>query len=417
MVMRDRKACRFAAATAALIWILATVAVPVCADEPAAKSEQKPALVVFPFHGADKTLGAKIGDSLRLKFVRSESFAVIDPISMAEVTDTDTAAAPKMTDTPVRVAKILAESFAAQVAVFGQAAKRGERYTLTVRCVDLRKSKTKFIMDRTFEAKDVRHVPFAIRSIVEAISGAMLRRPGEVGDDPPPPAKLGPLVNRNPGFENGEGDDAPVGWDRMDGLCSFWVKGESPTGKCLLLETDVLDSQWLAWRKKWEKGARAKAAPTPLPTKPPKFDTVAGLHGAHVYSHWYKVKPGMRYRLSLDMKGKSAGMFFPKVWVKAYGEFPTKFGFKTQRREVYRAYLACRNKGEWTHYTRLMHPTRQWDDPDPKRNPDTPSPKINPDQKQTPYPKWMRVYIYAYWPPGKYYFDNVELREEPVKKK
>ncbi len=170
------------------------------------------------------------------------------------------------------------------------------------------------------------------------------------------------------------------------------------------------------------------------PKNPPKlkkdtsYGSVAGLEGVHYRSVWIKATPGQRYWLTADMKGRTAGIFFPKIFVKGYLEFaqhadalselslvelkltPEKFAamssarreklIKTDaakhpdryRRECFRWYLACRNtEGAWEHYAA----------PFPPRG-GLPS-----------NVKWFQVQIYAYWPPGAYLFDNVHMYKDP----
>lgn len=197
---------------------------------------------------------------------------------------------------------------------------------------------------------------------------------------------------KNPSFE--EGTWFPAGWSRVDGLTSFWVERDDGKGKCILHDTEVLASQAYPWWEKIKKGqATASDAPKKLPVGPDQiYATVGGLEGVQYYSDLIPVKPKMRYRISVDIKGAWGGIFFPKAWVKGYGERTD--AFTTQKRELYNAYLALRTetKGrEWETFTRTFNPTLR-----------------------TPEVKWMAVMLYSYWPLGKYYWDNVVITEEAV---
>ena len=152
-----------------------------------------------------------------------------------------------------------------------------------------------------------------------------------------------------------------------------------------MIDTDVPASQWKGWRAQLEAGAKIADAPRKLPTEPPKYDTVGGTHGVAFLSDPIEIEPGKTYVLSFDMKGKWSGIFFPKVFVKGYA---TEGG---QLREKYRMYKACRTKSQgrqWEHFERTFHPT-----------------------DGTPDVTSIRVQIYAYWPPGISYFDNVSVQD------
>ena len=65
------------------------------------------------------------------------------------------------------------------------------------------------------------------------------------------------------------------------------------------------------------------------------------------------------------------------------------------RREVYRWYLACRNKEDaWKHYAAAFPPRGGL--PGNVR--------------------WLRIEVYAYWPPGAFLFDEVHMYKDPRQK-
>jgi hypothetical protein len=204
-------------------------------------------------------------------------------------------------------------------------------------------------------------------------------------------AKAKNLV-KNFSFEDGAW--FPAGWSKVDGLTSFWVERGDGKGKCILHDTEVLTSQAYPWWERMKKGeVTAKDAPAKLPVAANQiYDTVGGWEGVQYYSDLIPVKPKMRYRITVDIKANWGGIFFPKAWVKGYGEKTDVF--TTQKRELYNAYLALRTetKGkEWETFTRTFNPTLK-----------------------TPEVKWMGVMLYSYWPLGKYYWDNVIITEEAI---
>jgi len=184
----------------------------------------------------------------------------------------------------------------------------------------------------------------------------------------------------NGNFESGVGG-APALWQRPEKLSSFWVSG-GPAGsrKCMKFDTDVYLNEWEAHQK------NPTAARTKTPTKGPKYDTVAGTKGVHFWcSKRIPVKPKAYYLMSVDARGKATDFFFPKVFVKAYSVV------RGEERETYNTYLACRMTGDkWMHFRR--------------RKPFAPA-------RRSSTVKYMKLFIYTYWPPGVYRFDNVRIWE------
>ncbi len=213
----------------------------------------------------------------------------------------------------------------------------------------------------------------------------------------------------NGAFEKGK-DGKPDAWQLPDGLCTFWEK--APGGKCIRIDTDVLRDEFLARQKevdafleaakgKEREGKEAKGkdsnrkGPTPLPpakpkspTKEPKHDTVAGVEGVSYASDFIEITPGQDYRLEVDCR-TDGGAKTPKVFVKGYFLDP-KRPPEYQKRQKYEKYLICNACEKWQTSSMVCSPTAK-----------------------TPDVKWVRVIIFAYWPPGTYYFDNIRLVPAP----
>jgi hypothetical protein len=221
----------------------------------------------------------------------------------------------------------------------------------------------------------------------------------------------------NGSFE--EGRYWPYGWQATDGLTTFWIAGGTDGTRCLRICTDVLEAQWKA-RFDEVRAAVARAAeeaggdpqslprnpvpppPERIPTRPPYYDTVAGIHGVHYRSAYIRCEPGAVYRFSVDARTEAEGE--PKVFVKGFfdQQMQTREGVQTVRRDAYRAPIfldPC--NGQWRRYARLFHPSRS-------------KTTLGGRPVRT---EWLQVQIYAYWKPGDYHFDNVRLeivgREEP----
>jgi len=106
------------------------------------------------------------------------------------------------------------------------------------------------------------------------------------------------------------------------------VEGGTEGTKCIRLDTNILESQWLPWNEQIlsiarkmeeaEAGSSQKvptdpipAPPKRLPTKAPYYDTVGGIHGIHYRSEYVRVEPGAIYRISID--ARNGGKGDPKV--------------------------------------------------------------------------------------------------------
>lgn len=193
---------------------------------------------------------------------------------------------------------------------------------------------------------------------------------------PPPSASL--LANGD--FEQADPAERtkPAGWDRPDGLGVQWTEapadpGGAPHGKAIRMDTAVSEKAMVEqWRKtgltQWDIPKPANSA-------------VAETYGLSYYSAPMPVKPGQAYRVSFDFKGASGGA---KVWVRGWGMF------NGQKRRRWETIVNCHVKSnQWTHLSQVFQPTRN-----------------------RPEVTEMRVMLYAYYPAGVYWFDNVKI--EPV---
>ena len=178
----------------------------------------------------------------------------------------------------------------------------------------------------------------------------------------------------NGGFEQADPKDArrPLGWDLPDGLGVQWT--QSDNGKAIRLDTQIseirMDEQWtkLGLTNTWFIPNAASNA-------------IAETYGLSFYSDAIPVKTGQAYRVSFDYKGAAGG---GKVWVRCFGQ---QAG---ETRRLYEKIVFCEKNGTgWVHYQEVFFPT-----------------------KFRPAVTEMRVMLYAYYPAGIYWFDNLEI--EPI---
>lgn len=201
------------------------------------------------------------------------------------------------------------------------------------------------------------------------------------------PATAGELV-RNGSFEEAlTGKASPIGWDRMDGLTSFWVlDAVDPArhGHVVALDTDVYEHEWKRRQEEMAKDSDLPPWPkTPVPEKD-QYATVGGNHGVSVYSEAMPVEAGRPYRLRLAFR-TDLPQGTAKVWVRGYGALENTAG--PEERRLYDALVTLRmGSPGWKTHTMVFHPT-----------------------KNTPAVARMRVMLYGYWPRGRYAFDDVSV--------
>jgi hypothetical protein len=219
-----------------------------------------------------------------------------------------------------------------------------------------------------------------------------------------------------------EGDLTPKGWQTIDGLTTYYVKDEDPKrGKVIKIDTDVDQVEGYDWWTKIRNGASSKDAPKKTPTKGAKYDTLAGLDGVWYWSDYIPIKKGQAYWLTIDAKGPGGGMLawlvgYPKKGSTAFGSesgaFDEAYKERMEKKKANRgrnfdpfihdyvwkgqlSSMAGTSPDKWQTFSRRKQPFR------PSHNPIKDAPEV----------KFVRVMIYAYWPPGIYYADNVRLTE------
>ncbi len=203
----------------------------------------------------------------------------------------------------------------------------------------------------------------------------------------PEPVATGNLLKNGDFEEELTGKQSPVGWDRMDGVTTFWVKDAVDPkghGHVVLLDTDVYESEWKKRQAEMKADPDSKPWPkTPVP-EADQYATVGGNHGVSVYSEAMPVQAGRPYRLTLafrtDLPSGTA-----KVWVRGYGDLDTPKG--PEERHLYDALVTLRmGSPGWKTHSMVFHPT-----------------------KNKPAVTKMRVMLYGYWPRGSYAFDDLVL--------
>jgi len=177
-----------------------------------------------------------------------------------------------------------------------------------------------------------------------------------------------------------EGDTFASHWERADGLTSFF-EAEEGRGRVVKMDTLVDRDQAMEWAKAFKADPSLKP-PEKKPIAPSSYSSIGGNEGVMLDSEFIDCKPGQNYKLCVDFKGDGK----PFVWVKGFLWHAKRNAFV----DGYQTRLepGSPSKTEWRTFSIGFNPTAK-------------SPKI---QK-------FKIRLYAYWPNGLYYFDNVRVEE------
>jgi hypothetical protein len=312
------------------------------------------------------------------------------------------------------------------VAFWGTVRKSGGSVSADVRCASLADPCGAGDWRKQFTDSSERSAGLVARGIVEALTGHPEWKPPEVGDESEP-KDLGEPLNAGGDFEGGA-----KGWQGPDNVASFLEPAPADAaalgrGTVLRIRTDLERDPWLEYYRNLRLGL-ADANHPPKIAADTSYGSVAGMEGVHFNSDWLRAEPGARYWLLADVK-KPGGT--PKIFVKgfidwsaqadglpelsmverkltpqAFAELPpqerrrliaedAKAHGDRYRRESYRWFLNCTQESkDWRHYAAPFPPRGGL----PKNV------------------QWLQIQVYAYWPPGTYYFDNVKLYKDPQQK-
>lgn len=183
----------------------------------------------------------------------------------------------------------------------------------------------------------------------------------------------------NGGFEQADAKDPshPAGWDKVDGLGVVWTnapKGSDGIERGKAIRIDTTHSE-IAMCEQWKKTGLEKYV-FPKPQKNP----IAETYGLSYYSDPIPVEKGQPYKVTFDYKSKFQGM----LWVRGYGML------NNEKRRLWETKIECRaSADDWVTISQEFWPT-----------------------KYRPAVTEMRVMLYAYYPPGIYWYDNVKI--EPI---
>ena len=187
-------------------------------------------------------------------------------------------------------------------------------------------------------------------------------------------------MNLLPNGSFDEGANAPLKWERPNGLTTFVVREEG-RGNVIKMDSRLDRQQVLDFQKELKSNADA-TPPAPVLAKAPFYSSIGGNEGVQYDSELIAVKPGQNYKLTIDAKGDSK----PFVWIKGFRRHPRRDVLIDSYQTRLHAYPL--DKAEWRTFSIGFNPTAK-----------------------SPHTEFIKVRLYVYWPVGICHFDNVRIEE------
>lgn len=184
---------------------------------------------------------------------------------------------------------------------------------------------------------------------------------------------------RNGTFD--EGETTAQYWEPANGLTTFYIK-EPGRERIVMMNTQVERKQALAWQQTFQ-ASPTSSLPKRILLPANSYASIGANEGVMLDSDLIDCQPNQNYRLQADVKGVG----HPIIWIKGFLWHPTRKiwvdGYQT------RLVPDTVSTSAWHTCSIGFNPTAQ-------------SPRI---QK-------IKVRLYAYWPNGQYYFDQIKI--EPI---
>ncbi len=312
------------------------------------------AFLPLTFTSDEKGLGQKVQQMLRFKAKRIGA-TVYDAPSIKEVLGSRKVSS----DTPpVELAALGRRRFDADIVVTGHVAGT-EPYEVRLLAVYTGNLQQPRVFKKRYACANHHLIPVEMAGAVFDILGMerpkdplrMLRADPEIDRR----WREGPNMVKNPGFEQpGPSGNGPAHWQALEGQMA-WVTNPDGPGKVLKYDMNK---------------------------------ATAGSYGLDFYSDWIPIEAGAIYRFSCRYKTLAPT---PKIFLKGYHPFEAAGGYPAQRRETYRRQVhPSGGKGQWNSVTADFIPQ-----------------STRPAQT----PTFMKVDLYAYWPAGVIFWDDIVLKK------
>jgi hypothetical protein len=320
-------------------------------------------IAVFDFESAfdGGTLGKFAANNFRAKIVRYKLFTTMEDDDREEAEGLAGFEA-SYDMKPEKALAFAKKSLQADLVMLGKVEQAGgEALRVAVKVYDQKLGPAKARLATSVDVPTKYAIQVGVFKILAELTGRKDPRYRPLPPDAEERWKRGPNLLRYTGFE--KGGTHPLGWEPfgVDWQMNqaHWEKNPDEPGKCIVF--------------RMSRG-------------------VAAMEGVAYYSRFFNIQPGATYRVQLRVKSMAPTV---KVFVKYYAWLHTATEPKGQWREVGRSPLNCKGpKRQWGTHRRECRPkvylTRA---------------------KRTYTPKKCRIGLYAYWPEGVVYFDDVVFKK------
>ena len=330
----------------------------------------KPCLVVLDFDSPwdEGKTGRFVANNFRAKITRYKLYVTVEDMDREQV-QRDAGFKTSFDIDPKKVLAFAKEWLDSDLVMWGKVEQAGgEQLRIHARVLDRKLGAGKLKLDRAVVVENKYATQVAVFKILTELTGVKVSKYPPLPPDAEERWKKGPNLVGSQGFEKGR--KHPQGWEPwgVDWQMkqAHWEKHPDEAGKCIVF--------------RMSRG-------------------VAAMEGVAYYTQFFDIEPGATYRVRLRVKSMGPTV---KVFVKYYAWLHTVGEPQGQWREVGRSPMNCKGpKKAWGWHQRDCHPR-----------------VYETRAKATYTPKRCRIGLYAYWPEGVVYFDDVVFKRiaDPPKK-
>ena len=323
----------------------------------------KPVLVVLDFDSPwdqGKT-GRFVASNFRAKITRYKLFITTEDVDREQI-QKDAGFKPSFEVDRKELHKFCKKWLDADMVMWGKVEQAGgEQLRICARVLDRKAGPERLKLDTAAVVANKYATQVAVFEILSKLTGLKISKYPPLPADAEERWKKGPNLVGSDGLE--KGTKHPEGWEPFgvdwQMKQAHWEKHPDEPGKCIVF--------------RMSKG-------------------VAAMEGVAYYTRFFDVEPGATYRVRLRVKSMGPTV---KVFVKYYAWLHTVGEPEGQWREVGRSPMNCRGpKKQWGWHQRDCHPR-----------------VYETRAKRVYHTKKCRIGLYAYWPEGVVYFDDVVFKK------
>ena len=323
----------------------------------------KPVLVVMDFESPwDKgKTGRFVANNFRAKITRHKLYVTIEDVDREQV-EKDAGFKPRFDMDNKAVLAFCKDFLDADFVMWGKVEQAGgEQIKICAKVLERKLGATKLRLDTAATVANKYATQIAVYKILGELTGMKISKYAALPADAEKRWKTAPNMVGSNGFEKGR--KHPDGWEPFgvdwQMKQAHWDKDPDGPGKCIVFRM-----------------SRA----------------VAAVEGVAYYTKFLDIEPGATYRVRLRVKSMAPTV---KIFVKYYAWLRTPGEPDGQWREVGRSPMNCKGpKKQWSLYQRECHP------------------RIYTTRAKLTYnPKKCRIGLYAYWPEGVVYYDDVVFKK------